>query len=269
MTQASNFGEQKQVNDFFNVSVNTRFGSASWSAAAWIPGVPSAHSCFNVDSPPARWPPILSRSRVGAAYSPVTPSTATTINGQGICQFVNPFKGQTQLKAFGSYPFPHDVTVSLIVQNISGPAVTASYAAPNALIAPSLHRNLAACGTRVVCTNTAAVPLIVPGTQFEDRYTRLDMRLSKRFQLSQRVRLTGNFNVYNLLNGSAIQVENTNYGPLWLQPSLVDGRRNCVRRKPDLLKNVHRRACGERPSVGGWIWNSSMDSLPSHVLWRS
>ena len=41
---------------------------------------------------------------------------------------------------------------------------------------------------------------------FEDRYTRLDLRVSKRFQLTQRVRLTGNFNFYNLLNGSAIQV---------------------------------------------------------------
>ena len=37
--------------------------------------------------------------------------------------------------------------------------------------------------------------------------------------------LTGNFNVYNLFNGSAIQTENLNDGSLWKQPSLVeDGR---------------------------------------------
>jgi hypothetical protein len=35
----------------------------------------------------------------------------------------------------------------------------------------------------------------------------------------------GNFNVYNIFNGSAIQLENLNFGPLWLQPSLIeDGR---------------------------------------------
>ena len=51
------------------------------------------------------------------------------------------------------------------------------------------------------------------------------MRLAKRFALSQTVRLQGNINVYNLFNGSASSTLNTNYGPLWLQPSLLrDGR---------------------------------------------
>ena len=136
-----------------------------------------------------------------------------------------PYRGQTQVKAFGSYTFPKDIVVSAIFQNISGPPITSSYAAPNSVIAPSLGRSLAACGTRNPCTNTASVPLMVPQSQFEDRYTRLDLRVTKRIQLSSRVRLTGNFNVYNLLNGSAILVENLNYGPLWLQPSLIeDGR---------------------------------------------
>jgi hypothetical protein len=51
------------------------------------------------------------------------------------------------------------------------------------------------------------------------------VRLSKRVKLNERVRLTGNLNIYNIFNGSAIQLENLNYGPLWLQPSLIeDGR---------------------------------------------
>jgi hypothetical protein len=120
---------------------------------------------------------------------------------------------------------PKDFVVSLIFQNISGPPVIAAYAAPNSIIAPSLGRNLAACGARPVCTNTASVPLIVPQTLFEDRYSRLDLRVGKRLQLTQRVRLQANVNVYNVLNSSAIQIENQNYGPLWLQPSLIeDGR---------------------------------------------
>ena len=60
---------------------------------------------------------------------------------------------------------------------------------------------------------------------FEDRYTRLDVRISKRVPLTPRVRLTGNFNLYNVLNGSAIQIENLTYGPQWLLPTLMqDGR---------------------------------------------
>ena len=115
--------------------------------------------------------------------------------------------------------------MSLIFQNISGPPVTASYAVSNSVIAPSLGRSLAACGTRNPCTNTATVPLIAPQTVWEGRYTRLDLRVNKRVQLTPRVRLTGNLNLYNVLNNSAIQVENLNFGPLWLQPSLMeDGR---------------------------------------------
>ena len=158
------------------------------------------------------------------AANPI-PFTATTINGQSICRVVTPFSAQTQVKAFGNYTFPHNFLVSIVYQNVSGPPVTASYAAPNSVVASSLGRNLAACGTRNPCTNTALVPLIAPQTVFEDRYTRLDLRLSKRFQLTQRVRLTGNLNLFNLLNGSAIQIENLTYGSLWLQPSLMeDGR---------------------------------------------
>src|SRR5207247_351037 len=128
------------------------------------------------------------------------PFTSTTIDGQHFCRVVTPFNAQTQLKAFGNYTFPKDIGVSLIFQNISGPPVTATYAVSNSVIAPSLGRNLAACGTRNPCTNTANVPLILPQTLWEGRYTRLDLRINKRVQLTQRVRLTGNLNLYNVLN---------------------------------------------------------------------
>ena len=51
------------------------------------------------------------------------------------------------------------------------------------------------------------------------------MRLAKRFVITPKVRLQANFNIYNVFNGSASSVLNTNYGSLWLQPSLLqDGR---------------------------------------------
>ena len=60
---------------------------------------------------------------------------------------------------------------------------------------------------------------------FDDRLSRLDVRLAKRLALTQRTSLQANFNIYNVFNGSASSTLNTNYGPLWLQPSLLqDGR---------------------------------------------
>jgi hypothetical protein len=124
-----------------------------------------------------------------------------------------------------TYPLPYDFIVSAVFQNISGPTIVANYAATNAEIAPSLNRNLAACRGAAACAATATVPLIAPQTMFDDRLTRLDVRLAKRIAITQRMRLQANFNIYNVFNGSASSTLNTNYGPLWLQPSLLqDGR---------------------------------------------
>jgi hypothetical protein len=69
------------------------------------------------------------------------------------------------------------------------------------------------------------VPLIAPQTMFDDRLTRLDLRIAKRIPINNHMRMQANFNIYNLFNGSAASTLNTNYGPLWLQPSLLqDGR---------------------------------------------
>ena len=87
------------------------------------------------------------------------------------CHVVTPFRGQTQVKVHGSYPLPAGFVVSGVFQNVSGVSYDANYAVPNAAIAPSLGRNLAACGTRAVCTATVSVPLIAPKTQFEPRRT--------------------------------------------------------------------------------------------------
>ena len=196
-TQASHFGEQKQINDFFNVTFSTRLPNGMMLGGGVDTGRNVTDNCFVVDSP------------------------QQLVN----CHSVTGLEGNTQYKAFGSYNLPYDFFVSAVFQNIAGPPITASYAASNAEIAPSLGRNLAACGTRVPCTSTATVPLIKPGTMFDDRMTRLDLRLAKRIRLSSRIGFQGNFNIYNVFNGAAVNVLNTNYGPRWLEPSRIqDGR---------------------------------------------
>ena len=197
VTQASHFGEQQQINDFFNVTLSTRLSNGVMLGGGVDTGRNVTDNCFVVDTP------------------------QQLVN----CHSVTGFEGNTQYKAFGSIQLPYDFMVSGVFQNIAGPPITASYAASNAEIAPSLGRNLAACGTRNPCTSTATVPLITPGTMFDDRMTRLDVRLAKRVRLGSKMSLQGNFNVYNVFNGSAVNVLNTNYGPRWLEPSRIqDGR---------------------------------------------
>jgi hypothetical protein len=216
-----------RVNDFFNVTVNARLAHGVQVGGGVDTGRSVNDACFNVDSPgaiAASLPGNLAAGGAGLLSTP-TPFTNTTINGQKICRIVTPFSGQTQLKAFVTYPLPYDFVVSAVFQNIAGPTIVASYSATNAEIFQSLGRNLAACRGAAVCTATATIPLIVPQTMFDDRLSRLDVRLAKRIALTQRLRLQANVNVYNVFNGSASSTLNTNYGPLWLQPSLLqDGR---------------------------------------------
>src|SRR6185436_16386190 len=217
ITQADNFGKLSRVNDFFNVTINARLAADVLVGGGVDTGRSVNDACFNVDSPGA----VATNLPGSAGLGTPTPFTATTINGEKVCRIVTPFKGQTQVKGFVTYPLPADLVVSAVFQNISGPTVTANYTATNAQIAPSLGRNLAACGTAAVCTATATVPLVVPQTMFDSRLTRLDLRIGKRMNLSDRMRVQANFNIYNVFNGSAPSTLNVSYGGLWLQPTLI------------------------------------------------
>jgi hypothetical protein len=131
---------------------------------------------------------------------------------------VTPFEGHTQVKLNGSYPLPGDIVLSGAFQNIPGPDYDANYPATSAEIARSLGRPLAG-GTR-----TATVPLVTPKTLFEPRITRLDLRVSKIFQIN-RVRLQLNLDAYNALNAGDIISINSTFDSRWRQPnSILDPR---------------------------------------------
>jgi hypothetical protein len=126
VTQSDNFGKQRLVNDYFSVSLNARLGPDLQFGGGLDTGRTVNDLCFNVDSPGAasgNLPAIYS------AFGPAVqlPGAAITINGKGNCRVVTPFKGQTQIKAFGTYTLPKDFVVSLILQNTSGQPVVASY----------------------------------------------------------------------------------------------------------------------------------------------
>jgi hypothetical protein len=125
--------------------------------------------------------------------------------------------GQRDLSA----AFPGQWTLSAVYQDSPGPVDLATYAAPTSAIAPSLGRNLAACGTKTVCTSTANVPLLQPYTQFDIRRHQLDLRFAKTFQLTRSSRLNASIGLCNVTNSSSIITINTNYGNQWLLPQAI------------------------------------------------
>jgi hypothetical protein len=189
--QPFEFGTPKQVSRFYSVNMTSRFASGLLVSGGLDTGQVITDNCFVVDSP------------------------QQLLN----CRVETPYLTRTQLKIQGSYPLPRDFSVSGTFQNVPGPLYTADWAVTNDQVKGSLARNLAACGTRVVCTASVTVPLLPPDTYSQPRRTQVDLRLTKVLQLGPKSRLRANFDVYNALNSNAVLNVISGYGRQWLYPS--------------------------------------------------
>ena len=192
VTLASNYGKESRVSDFVGLTVSGRFSQLQVGGGVDT-GRTVVDQCFVVDSP------------------------QQMLN----CKDVNPWRGQTQIKGYATYQLPYDFVVSANWQNVSGPQIFADFTVRNNAIAPSLGRNLSACGTRTVCTSAATVPLMELYTDFEDRRNQIDIRLTKIVRLPSGMRLQGNLDVFNLINNNAITVRRNVFGRSWGRPDAI------------------------------------------------
>jgi len=170
-------------------------------------------TCFSMNNPQLAVT-VGSNAFAGSAAGVTAPRLP------GFCHVILPFASQTQLKFSGAYPLPWDFQASATYQNLPGISISSSFVATNAQIRPSLGRNLGQCGTSATCNATATIDLIEPNTVREDRIQQLDVRLSRIFTLGK-MRLQGNFDIFNALNASPILSDNTRYGTSWLQPTEI------------------------------------------------
>ena len=181
---------QSRVSNFFTFALNSQFGDGGSLGGSVDTGKITEDNCFVVDSPQA----LLH------------------------CRVITPFINQTQFKMHGSYPLPAGFSISGIFKNVTGAPFMANYRVRNDAIAPSLGRNLAACGTKVVCSSAVNVPLVAPQSHFEPRRTILDLRLTKAFAFGGGTRLRANLDLYNVLNDSSLLRLNHAFGSSWRLP---------------------------------------------------
>jgi len=192
------FGKQTEVYDGFEVSINARIGQGRLSGGMST-GRTEFDSCAVIDFP------------------------------QIFCNYQLPWRGQTQIKLNGSYPLPWGLQASAVFQNLPGFPVTASYVATNTEIRPTLGRNLAQCGANATCNGTVTLNnLFEPNTEFADRLTQLDVRLTKAITIG-RTRLQGMLDLYNAFNANTVLSLNNRFSATgtnpWLQPTQILGAR--------------------------------------------
>jgi hypothetical protein len=119
------------------------------------------------------------------------------------CRTLTPYRPDFKISA--SHSLPWSLQVSGLFQLSPGPQITATWNAPNALIAPALGRNLAAGATA-----TKSVQLIEPATRYGENHTQLDVRVSRRFTFG-RFRLRGDAGLYNVFNNDWVSSVNTTF----------------------------------------------------------
>jgi hypothetical protein len=123
------------------------------------------------------------------------------------------------------YPLPWDLQFSAIYQNFPGVPITATYAVTNALVAPSLGRNIAACGANCAPTSSFGnIELMSPGVAYENRQQQVDLRFARRFR-ARRASLRPSLDLSNLLNAGSIYAANSGFGSQWLVPYEIQGGR--------------------------------------------
>ena len=187
---ADQYGKFKSYNDFVNVAIDARLRRGILVGGGADTGRTVQDRCFVVDSPQELFN----------------------------CRVVTPFKAQTQIKLHAVAPIAMGFVVSAAWQNLSGPAYDANYNVSSSIIAQTLGRPLSGG------LQTKTIALVPPQTLFEDRITRLDLRLSKSFTIN-RLRIQANLDASNALNANSIRAVNSIYGLQWGTPNqILDAR---------------------------------------------
>jgi hypothetical protein len=213
VTQASNFGQHTEVSNSADLGVSVRAGKVQGSGGvSWLRV--AVDDCLVVNSPSAQ-----NAGFTGPAGGATRPS--------GFCKATNPYvpsstgnptTGGLEVKLNGSYDLPLGIQAAAVYQNLPGLPLLANFVATNAQIAPSLGRNLSACGAAVVCNATVTVPIIPQNTDRLSRFTQIDVRLNKQIRIHN-LRLKAMIDVYNLTNAYNVTGVNYTFGSNWLRPT--------------------------------------------------
>ena len=210
VTNAGNYGAWTQYFNGVDLTLHLRAWRGLTVAGGLSTGQTVADNCAVRNRLPE-----LSTASVGTSAFGAGLSGAAVDRGNPYCRVA--FGILTQIRGYSTYMVPGiDILVSAVVQSKPGPMLAANYAAPNAIVAPRLGRNLSADAASMT------VNLVKPGTMYGDRINQVDVRVARTFGTG-RVRTTLGIDVFNVFNSAAVLSYNNTFVPggQWLQPIAI------------------------------------------------
>jgi hypothetical protein len=134
-----------------------------------------------------------------------------TPRGGAFCNVVPPFL--TQGKALVIIPLPWGIQTSGTFQTLPGNPIYAGYQITNGATQTTLGRPLTA--------GNVVLDIAAPGQMYTPRLNQTDVRATKILKIGNRLKVTANFDVYNLFDANTPLAVNTRYGPSFLTPTTV------------------------------------------------
>jgi len=129
-----------------------------------------------------------------------------------------------EFKLSGSYSLPwYGIQVNAAMQSYPGLQLPTRWTLSSTTRYPLDCKGPCTPGGLVVPNLTLAsyvVDLTPPGTAYYGRQTQLDMGMRKLFRVKQ-YRVSGQFDLFNLLNSSYVQSQNVNFGPALGTPTKI------------------------------------------------
>ena len=207
---ASNYGDYNEVYSGFDLTMTARIKKA-YVTAGMNTGRTEVDYCGVVMANPQVLPVVATTATAGVA-------AFTQPRNPTFCDTVTPWSAQTQVKAAAIYAFPLDIQASASFQHFPGFTQSANVLANNALISPSLGRNLSAGASA-----TQVIDIVPSQRQFEDSSNQTDVRFIKAIRLGGTRKLQGIFDIYNAFNARPVLALTTRYsgttGGAWLRPT--------------------------------------------------
>ena len=207
---ASNYGDYNEVYNGFDILMNARLEKL-YLTGGLNTGRTEVDYCDVVMGNP-QVVPVVATTASSGSVSFSQPRNPT------FCNQVTPWGAQTQVKLAAVYTLPYDVQASASYQYFPGATQSANILATNALIRPSLNRNLSAGANA-----TQVIDVLPSHFQWEDPTQQTDFRFIKAFRLPSGRRLQGVFDIFNAFNARPVLGVTTRYtgttGGAWLRPT--------------------------------------------------